>query len=177
MSNWFQPHSVPSAVAPMLHLLGQLADVIGRVDDQAYGVQRARGVSGSIGSHVRHCLDHVSAFVAGVEARSFDYDTRVRGTLVETRRDAALDEIDRLVARLMTLPASALARAATVVTAVDDRTTLTVTSSIARELAFVVSHTIHHFAVIALLLRELGIAVPPRFGYAPTTPSPAFSAA
>jgi uncharacterized damage-inducible protein DinB len=36
--------------------------------------------------------------------------------------------------------------------------------------AFVVSHTIHHLAVIALLLRDLAVEVPPRFGYAPTTP-------
>jgi uncharacterized damage-inducible protein DinB len=50
--------------------------------------------------------------------------------------------------------------------------TATVRSSVGRELAFVVSHTIHHCAVIALLLRDLGVAVPPRFGYAPSTPSP-----
>jgi uncharacterized damage-inducible protein DinB len=48
---------------------------------------------------------------------------------------------------------------------------LSAPSSVGRELAFVVSHTIHHLAVIAFLLRDLSIEVPSRFGYAPTTPA------
>jgi hypothetical protein len=43
-------------------------------------------------------------------------------------------------------------------------------STLARELAFVLSHTIHHLASIALLLDMQGLVVPDRFGFAPTTP-------
>ena len=58
-----------------------------------------------------------------------------------------------------------------------DGTQVTAVTSVGRELAFVMSHTIHHLAVIALLLRDLGIEVPPRFGYAPTTPTRSATAA
>jgi uncharacterized damage-inducible protein DinB len=43
-------------------------------------------------------------------------------------------------------------------------------STHARELAFVISHTIHHCALMAVLLAVQGIPVPYRFGYAPSTP-------
>jgi uncharacterized damage-inducible protein DinB len=44
-------------------------------------------------------------------------------------------------------------------------------STLARELAFVLSHTIHHQAIVALLLEQQGASLPDeRFGYAPTTP-------
>ena len=38
------------------------------------------------------------------------------------------------------------------------------------------SHTIHHFAIVALLLHDMSIRVPPRFAYAPGTPSPELAA-
>jgi len=43
-------------------------------------------------------------------------------------------------------------------------------STLARELAFVVSHTIHHQAIIGLLLALHGRTVPERFGHSPSTP-------
>jgi uncharacterized damage-inducible protein DinB len=43
-------------------------------------------------------------------------------------------------------------------------------STLARELAFVVSHTIHHQAIIGLLLAVHGHTVPDRFGHSPSTP-------
>jgi hypothetical protein len=43
-------------------------------------------------------------------------------------------------------------------------------STFARELAFVVSHTIHHQAIIGLLMAIHGRPVPDRFGHSPSTP-------
>ena len=38
-----------------------------------------------------------------------------------------------------------------------------------RELGFVLSHTVHHNALIAVIAAAVGAAVPPGFGYAPAT--------
>jgi hypothetical protein len=42
-------------------------------------------------------------------------------------------------------------------------------SSVARELQALSTHTVHHFALIAVALRAHGVEVPPDFGYSPAT--------
>lgn len=165
-------HTAAAPAGQMACLLEQLAEVVGRLDDAHYRLERAREVSGSVGGHVRHCLDHVAALVSGLETGYVDYDARVRGTAVESRRDAALAEIARLIARL-----KGVARCPPDTPVwVDVGSADVAPSTLARELAFVASHTIHHFALVALLLHDLGVRVPPRFGYAPSTPSPELAA-
>jgi uncharacterized damage-inducible protein DinB len=44
-----------------------------------------------------------------------------------------------------------------------------VETTVGRELAFVLSHTVHHNALIAVMARTLGVPVPDLFGYAPST--------
>jgi uncharacterized damage-inducible protein DinB len=158
-------------------LLQQLAGVVARLNDSHYRAERAREVSGSVGGHVRHCLDHVAALVRGIEAGRIDYDARVRGTAVESHRSAALHEIARLVDCLQGLRGTAADTPVALVLADGPNGDAPVaTSTIARELAFIFSHTIHHFAIVALLLHDMGVRVPPRFGYAPSTPSPELAA-
>ena len=51
------------------------------------------------------------------------------------------------------------------------RPPVAVETSLAREVLFALQHTIHHQAIIALLLHHDGVATPSRFGYAPATPT------
>lgn len=163
---------------PLMALLGQLSELLERMDDRRYRTETAAGVSGSVGGHVRHCLDHVASLVAGCSASRMSYDARLRGTSVETRREAALAEIGRLSQLLGAIPEDSLNRPLDLAASLDSGgAEIVAASSVGRELAFVVSHTVHHFAVIALLLRDTGIALPPRFGYAPTTPTTTANAA
>ena len=158
-------------VAPLVALLDQLEWVLRRLDDTQYAAQRALPISGTVGGHVRHCLDHISALIIGATAGMVDYDHRRRGTAVESCRAAALIEIQRVTRDLRTLTSRHCDRPLALVAALDHHgARLSAPTSVGREVAFVVSHTIHHLAVIALLLRDLAVEVPPRFGYAPTTP-------
>ena len=61
-----------------------------------------------------------------------------------------------------------LAKASPMVSA--DGSSVSGWSTLARELAFVVSHTIHHQAIIGVLLAMHDVAVPERFGHSPSTP-------
>jgi len=163
--------------AQITKLLQQLAALVECMDDAQYQSELAREVSGSVGGHVRHSLDHISALMMGIASGQVSYDARLRGTAVESRRDAALHEIGRLLRDLRQLHASSLDTPLDVVLSASARGTPAVArSTMARELEFVSSHTIHHFAIVALLLREMGVRVPPRFGYAPSTPSPELAA-
>jgi len=133
----------------------------------------ARGPSsGSIGEHVRHVLDHVRALLDGMRKASFTYDARLRGTRVELEPQCAADEIVRICVAVEQLDDVPMDRAITLIALTDrDRWQAEVQTSIGRELTFVMQHTVHHCAMVAILLESTGRAVPPRFGYAASTPA------
>jgi uncharacterized damage-inducible protein DinB len=162
--------------APVLALARQLDDLIGvlivmRSED--YVARPAPGVSGSIGEHVRHVLDHIGALLAADPRVPLSYDRRERGTAVESDVSTAMRQILRLKAALERWSTRSLDDPI-LVEALVSRTGPSVAgwSSLARELAFVFSHTVHHMSTIALLMDLQDLHVPERFGYAPSTPAP-----
>lgn len=163
-----------SAASVAVALAGQLVElgaVIEQTDDVTYVAVREDGVSNSMGAHVRHTIDHVAALIDPKIPGRVDYDDRRRGSDVERSRIAARAELQRLTRQLRWLSDDALMESVEL-TAVIDRTGARVRawSTVARELVFVLSHTIHHHAIIALLLASAGRATPDRFGFAPSTP-------
>jgi uncharacterized damage-inducible protein DinB len=160
----------PEAVGPLVGLLRQLFDLIDVLADEDYTRKPVGVVESSIGGHVRHNLDHVAALLRGLPAGRISYDHRDRGTDVERDRAAALDAVRRLEDDLLAFDWSAVSPAITLTTLVSpDRPPAVVLTSPERELAFVVSHTIHHNALIRVMVKFLGAQVPADFGYAPST--------
>jgi uncharacterized damage-inducible protein DinB len=157
-------------ILPLVGVLGQLEDLIDAMTDEQYRAKPVGVMSSPIGAHIRHCLDHVDALLAGVDDGMLDYDRRRRGTEVETSRRAALAAIRRQTRQLLDLPANREGRPLLLSTIVSSALPpITVETTVGRELAFVLSHTVHHNALIGVLARSLGVPVPERFGYAPST--------
>ena len=157
-------------VAPLISVLRQLAEFLRATTDDQYTMKPVGVVNSSIGGHVRHCLDHVEALVTGFFLGEMSYDDRQRGTDVETNRTAALDAIERQERDLQDIRDISVdqpIRLNVLMTA--NGPSLVVETSLGRELAFVMSHTVHHNALIAVIAKYLGIGVPERFGYAPST--------
>ena len=151
--------------------LDDLAAIVMSVDETTYVARPIAEVSGCIGEHVRHCLDHISALVAAQAAKPLSYDLRERGTAVERDPVEALRLIMRLKSavnrwgeRAMDEPICVASMLTTAGDSVTGRSTL------GRELAFVSSHTVHHEAMIAVLLSLAARDVPDRLGLAPATP-------
>ena len=133
---------------------------------------RTSHVSGSVGEHVRHCLDHARALLTIAPGGDLTYDARLRGTRVERDPAAAADEIVRLCIDLERLDDTPFDAPISLLTLVGDALPAArVATTIGREIAFVVQHTIHHCALIAVLLEREHVQVPVRFGYAPSTPA------
>jgi hypothetical protein len=157
---------------PLLALLREMRSMIERVDDDGYAAPAPGRSSGGIGSHVRHCLDHIHALVAATRSGFCAYDRRERGTRVESSRTVALGVIADLEARLSQLDCRLFEWPVEVETQIDASGSMFVTTStVGRELVFVASHTVHHNAIVAQLLRMRGIEMGSRFGLAPSTPS------
>ncbi len=155
---------------PVIYLLEELVEVLSVVSDEQY-VQKPVGVMpGTIGGHVRHCLDHVQTLLQSVGTGLINYDDRKRGTDVETNRASALSVIREQADALAALPPEFMqASIGLRVMLTADGAPIEVESSLGRELAFVLSHTIHHNAIIGAMVKTLGLPVPERFGYAPST--------
>lgn len=152
-------------------LLDELSSVVIELPTEVYRATLDTAVSGTIGEHIRHCLDHVSALLSAGPSETLSYDHRQRGTTIETEPSAALQQILRLKAALVRWPMRSLDEPILVSSMIAPGGESVVGwSTLARELAFVMSHTIHHQAMIAVLLTLYGLAVPDRFGHSPSTP-------
>jgi uncharacterized damage-inducible protein DinB len=160
----------PKALRPLVDLLHQLFDLIETLTDEEYTRKPVGVVESSIGGHVRHNLDHIRALVRGLPTGRVCYDHRDRGTDVESDRAAALDAILRLETELLAFAWDETPRAVVLSALVGpDLPPVLAPTSAERELAFVVSHTIHHNALVRVMVKLIGADVPDDFGYAPST--------
>ena len=137
-----------------LALLAQGRDLLSTLDDRAY--------SSPIGAQMRHTLEFYECYLAGIPYNSIDYDARRRDRSIENSRANALNKISQLSLSLAQCPVTDSA----IQVRMDEAST---TSSIGRELQALVSHTIHHFAIIALTLRMQNVPVHPNLGVATST--------
>jgi uncharacterized damage-inducible protein DinB len=164
------PVEPPAAIAPLVAVLDQLADLLDAMSDEQYRSKPRDVVSSSAGGHLRHCLDHIDALLSALEGGVIDYDQRQRGTEVETSRSAALAVLRRQQRQLHTVLAGSEDRPLRLSALVHPGLPpMEADTSVGRELIFVLSHTIHHNALIAVIALALGVSVPDRFGYAPST--------
>jgi hypothetical protein len=164
---------LPAPIAPLVTLLYQMRKTIERIDDATYAAPAPGRTSGGVGGHVRHCLDHVSALLSAMRSGVCEYDRRRRGTDVETSRTAACTRIVDLSSALVCVDLLALDDPVLVESQIEPGGAMILTrSSVCRELAFVISHTIHHNAIVGQLLQARGVSVDHRYGVAPSTPDP-----
>jgi uncharacterized damage-inducible protein DinB len=152
-------------IADNVQVLRQGLELLGRLDDLRYVSLNPPLFSYGIGSHFRHCLDSFQCFLNGVMTGRIDYDERERDVLTDADRFRAMARIELTIERLEAL---AFADARHHLQSRQDSLYWT-DSSVRRELQFLLSHTIHHYALIALMLRLQGFEPPANFGVAPST--------
>lgn len=159
-----------SSILPLVELMSEMSQVVEGLTNEQFTRKPVGQFSGSIGGHVRHCLDHVLALIGAANSGCLCYDHRDRGTAVETDRCAALEAIDRTILALTALHVHPFDRQLALSAAISaEGQTVEVHTTLGREVVYVLSHTIHHNAMIGAMVKTLGGHTPPRFGYAPST--------
>jgi hypothetical protein len=161
-----------SLIRHNLELLAQGHELLDRMDDGLYTADVVPLSARAVGCHFRHCLDFYDRLLTGVATGRVDYDARSRRQRIETDREFAMQEIQRLQEGIQALagcePELSLevnldnALAGTGDTAWSHSTLL-------RELQALVSHTVHHYALIGLLLKAQSFEPGEEFGVAPST--------
>ncbi len=154
-----------NSVAKLVKQLVVGVSLIESLTDEIY--TKSRDGVGSIGAHVRHNLDFVTNFLAGLESGRIDYVTRERDLQVEQNRQHAKERFLFLIERLGAVSGELADREVSVRSEIEDSVWHRSTGG--RELEFVYSHTVHHYALIAEKLTSYGITVSPDFGVAPST--------
>ena len=150
--------------------LDDLAAIVMATDEAIY-TSRPIAVSGTVGEHVRHCLDHIAALLAASPSQAMSYDCRQRGTAIERDPAEALRQIMRLQSSVDRWGVRSMDDPICVTSLLTPAgESVTGWSTLGRELAFVNSHTIHHHALIAVLLELADVPIPDRLGLAPATP-------
>lgn len=145
-------------------------DLLREISNDIYALSGHQYFGSGVGRHMRHILDHYQCFIGGYPAR-IDYDSRARDVRIETDRGYALEIISSLIKGLENLPAATPDSLEIRCNEGDDAPEISLTSqsSLVRELQYLSSHTIHHYAIIAMILKVLGISTPYEFGVAPST--------
>jgi uncharacterized damage-inducible protein DinB len=159
-----------SALRANCHFLRQGAELLGRVAPDAYAASTRPGWA-PVGAQFRHVLDHYQCFLQGLAGGTVDYDARRRDVAVEQDPAEAAALAERLARALEALEVRDGNRPVSVQmqTGAEEGVPDWRPSSLGRELQFLVSHTVHHYALIKLLLEDHGVYAGEEFGVAPST--------
>jgi len=140
------------------------------MSDQVYAGSYQPHSSSSVGDHVRHVIEHYQRFLIGHREGEINYDARQRDERISEDRNFACSVIEQVVQGLKEMsPSDEAIKVKMAVSADGTRDVPLTDSSVNRELQYLQAHTIHHYALIALLLKVQGEDPPSDFGFAPST--------
>jgi hypothetical protein len=160
----------PGTLGATQDVLEQGAALLAGLDQATYAQVAAEPFSASIGGHYRHVLDHFLCVAAGIENSSINYDHRSRDQHVESNKAYAQQMTGMLLDTFRALHPQQLDQTCEVVYTVGyDSEPTRINTTVARELAFCVSHAVHHFAIIRLLCAHWSVPVMAELGVAPST--------
>lgn len=151
--------------AAVIRELNRGVKLLKTIEAETYSASRTG--TGSIGGHIRHNLDLVNCVLNGIAERRVDYGRRERDVRIETDRAYAAEQIRFAIRRLSALTPEIIRGPILVRSEIDEDAWLH--STAARELEFLHSHTIHHYALIAERLQAANLRVDREFGVAPST--------
>ena len=154
-----------------IDVLQQAVDLLNTISSEDFQKVMQPHLSGSIGQHIRHVVDHYLALESGFESGLIDYNQRNRDANIEVSVVAAKETIQAVQAWFATLTSADLQKSIEVRSeiSISARINDDCASTLAREIMFVSSHAIHHYSIIGIIRSIQGQSVPEFFGYAPAT--------
>ena len=163
-------------------LLEQAIELVKRIETDVYVSLSPLSPRGSIGGHLRHIIDFYRSFLVGIGSGRINYNLRQRDVLIERDRAHAikrLGEVIESLQSLLPLDGESLLSVSTEEQLAGGRgrrqeqelddAAVWCRSTVLRELDFLQSHTVHHYSLVAMLLRLHVIEPGEEFGVAPST--------
>jgi len=170
---------IAEAARANILLLQQATDLLVAMGEKRYASRVPECFNSTPGGHLRHIIDHYQGLLDGLPRGEVDYEHRARDPKVECEAGYAGAVLSELVVRLEVVAAEDRDRALRVRSEAADEEgdlaaeaaapTVWGDSSLLRELEFMLSHTVHHYALVAVMCRLLGHEPAAEFGMAPST--------
>ena len=154
-----------STLASLITEIERGQKIVASMNDDDYAAPRS-GES-SIGAQIRHNLDFINALLNGIGTGRVDYNARSRDPQIERDRHYAIEEIQSACRRLRCLESWSIASRVVVRSEVSED--VWHASSVSREIEFLHSHTVHHYALIKWLMDRAADSADPAFGVSPST--------
>ena len=144
--------------------------VLLRLSDEQYRAV-VHPYTANLGKHLRHITDHYQLLFDGLDKSCVDYDQRKRVEIEEQNRSAMILRLRQICGELESLSnRTRKDRTLLISLAIDEGVEApTLPTSLSRELVFLQSHSVHHYAVIAAILRLQNFEIDEEFGIAPST--------
>ena len=161
---------IPVIISDNIGCLKQGAALIGQMSGKQYSELVSHCFNSSVGQHFRHVLDHYDCFLHGLNnGFRIDYDSRQRDAEIEENPEAGIAKIEQVCMLLELLDTDPETELRVKMDTGSDTGDQWAPSTIVRELQFLLSHTVHHFALISTMNSINHIATPEDFGIAPST--------
>ena len=160
----------PLVVKSNLFFLNQGVELLSEVSDEQYSSNDGRYNKSGIGRHFRHIIEHYFSLLDEKDGL-VDYDARERNLALENEREFMISSMLKVSESLSKLELSDLDKRIKVRSneGIGEKDAPLSKSTIRRELQFLISHTVHHYALIGLILKTMGFEPSPEFGVAPST--------
>ena len=163
--------NTPKLCEHLITIIEQGLDLLSHLDEETYASPSPELKLSSIGEHYRHHLDYVAAFSRGLKDGEIDYDDRRRDQQIATKLEVAAEKTRELIAWLEDVNTEKMPREVIVrqLTCDNGDRRPSIHSTIDRELAFLISHAMHHYAIMGLAARIKGKSHPENLGVMPST--------
>ncbi len=162
-----------AAVHSNIHFIQQGVDLLSSVSDELYTKNNGPFNKSGIGKHFRHIIEHYISLIESNYTGLVDYDARARDLRLETDREFMINSLKSIVSSLtiLTDQTDLLDNRIQIRSneGVGEENSPVSESTVRRELQFLISHTVHHYALIGLILETLGFKPEDSFGVAPST--------
>ncbi|MDX2095791.1 MAG: DinB family protein [Alphaproteobacteria bacterium] len=150
-------------------ILADLQQVLATLPAAAYC--KAVGGESSVGAHMRHLLEFMQVLADNLESGVIDYESRAHNAAYESDPEAVAAILPQLHAKLTqaVLRLSAHHPLLLRETAFVGGRKITLTTSLGREILFMLQHAIHHLAIIKMQAAAMDIALGAQMGVAVAT--------
>lgn len=134
----------------------ELKDLLNRIQTEDYNRKTDVFSGATVGQHIRHIVEFYLLLISGSFKDTICYDKRERNLKIETDPSYAIQTIDRLIPGIDTLIENNPVKLQADFTP-DGTSEELISSSVGRELAYCLEHSIHHQAIIKAGLIAMGL--------------------